>query len=50
MIENKPPLDEKAWRDRQRARNRVLGLVLGSLAVLFFVITIVKLGLQGPAG
>jgi hypothetical protein len=42
--------DPDAWRARQRARNRVLGLVLGALAVLFFAITMAKLGLQGHGG
>ncbi len=36
--------DLDAFRARQKSRNRVMGLVLGSLAVLFFAITIVKLG------
>ena len=31
-------------RARQRARNRVLGLLLGGFVVLFFAITIVKIG------
>lgn len=29
---------------RQRARSKALGLVLGALAILFFVVTIAKLG------
>ena len=29
---------------RQRARSKALGLVLGALAVLFFIVTIAKLG------
>jgi hypothetical protein len=29
---------------RRRSRSRALGIVLGALAVLFFVITIAKLG------
>ena len=33
-----------AFRARQKSRNRVMGLVLGGLAILFFAITIVKLG------
>ena len=40
------PEDEQAWRLRQRGRNRVVGLVLGGFAVLFFAITIVKLALN----
>lgn len=45
-----PAIDMTEHRARQRSRNRVLGLILGSLAVLFFAITIVKLGLNGEAG
>ena len=45
-----PPPDQQAWRERQRSRNRVLGLILGGLALLFFAITIVKLGAQGGGG
>lgn len=29
---------------RQRARSKALGLVLGALVILFFVVTIAKLG------
>lgn len=29
---------------RQRARSKALGLVLGALAILFFVVTLAKLG------
>jgi hypothetical protein len=29
---------------RQRARSKALGLVLGALAILFFIVTIAKLG------
>ncbi|MBB3360181.1 TRAP-type C4-dicarboxylate transport system permease small subunit [Novosphingobium capsulatum] len=39
-------IDLKAFRARQKARNRALGLVLGALVVLFFAITVVKLGVQ----
>ncbi|MFC4294401.1 hypothetical protein ACFO0A_04935 [Novosphingobium tardum] len=35
-----------AYRARQRGRNRVMGLVLGGLAILFFAITMAKLGLK----
>lgn len=45
------PLNEEQtalYRARQRSRNRVLGLVLCALAVLFFAITIVKIA--GQAG
>ena len=36
------PDDE--YRRRQRARNRVVGLALVGLAVLFFAITLARLG------
>lgn len=45
------PLNEEQtalYRARQRGRNRVLGIVLCALAVLFFAITIVKIA--GQAG
>ena len=29
---------------RQRARSKALGLVLGALAILFFIVTLAKLG------
>jgi hypothetical protein len=38
--------DLEQFRARQRSRNRALGIVLGSLAVLFFAITIVKMGIK----
>lgn len=38
--------DLEAFRARQKARNRALGLLLGALVVLFFAITIAKLGVQ----
>lgn len=34
-------------RERQAARSRVMGLVLVGLCVLFFLITIVKIGVWG---
>ncbi len=34
-------------RERQASRSRVLGLILVALAVLFFSITLVKVGLWG---
>lgn len=43
---SQPPLsatETDALRTRQRARNKVLGLILGFLAVLFFSISIVKI-------
>lgn len=39
-------VDMVEFRARQKARNRALGLVLGALVVLFFAITIVKMGIQ----
>lgn len=42
----RPEIDMDEYRARQKARNRVLGMVLGGLAILFFAITIVKLGLK----
>lgn len=43
--------DLAAFRARQKSRNRMMGLVLGGLAILFFAITIVKLSasVQGAA-
>ncbi len=41
-----PLPDSDAWRARQRARNRVMGVFLGGLAILFFAITIAKLGIR----
>ena len=40
------PAETEAWRARQKSRNRMMGLVLGGLAILFFAITIVKLGVS----
>jgi hypothetical protein len=34
-------------RARQSGRNRMMGLVLGSLAILLFAITIVKIAIPG---
>jgi hypothetical protein len=34
-------------RKRQAARSRVMGIILGGLCVLFFAITIVKVGVWG---
>lgn len=48
--DRRQPIDDKAWRERQRSRNRVLGLILGGLALLFFAITIAKLGIAGDVG
>lgn len=41
---NEPDLVQ--FRARQKARSRVLGLILAALAVLFFAITIVKISNQ----
>ncbi|MEG9862088.1 MAG: hypothetical protein V6Z81_06250 [Parvularculales bacterium] len=38
-----PFLGEEQWRARRR-RARVLGFVLAGLVILFFIVTIVKLG------
>ena len=45
-MSERPPVDGRAFRARQRSRNRVVGLLLGGFAVLFFAITIVKLALN----
>lgn len=37
------PADLEEYYRRQRARSRVMGLILGGLAILFFFITIAKL-------
>lgn len=37
------PEEQKIIQDRQRARARVMGVVLGALVVLFFAITIAKM-------
>jgi hypothetical protein len=46
MNDDTPP-DMDAYRARQRGRNRALGLILGFLAILFFAITIVRMGPEG---
>jgi hypothetical protein len=38
------PEHEAEYRRRQQARARVMALVLGALAILFFAITIAKMG------
>ncbi len=38
------PAEEKAFTQRRAARSRVIGLVLAALAVLFFLITVVRMG------
>jgi hypothetical protein len=55
MIEDKGPqkvgdLDlaqSQLVRERQQARARMMGLVLACLCVLFFAITVVKVGVWG---
>lgn len=37
--------ETKLLRARQRSRNRVLGIILGSLVILFFAISIVKIAI-----
>ena len=48
MIEpNKPPVGitlSREQKKRQRARNIAIGLVVGALCVLFYAMTIVRLG------
>ena len=47
MTDPIPPMTDtetEAFRARQKSRNLVMGLILGGLAILFFAITIVKLG------
>jgi hypothetical protein len=36
-----------AVRQRQQARAKMMGLLLGGLCILFFAITIVKIGVWG---
>lgn len=40
------PEEEKAVRARQKSRALVLGLLLGGLVILFYAITIAKLGMR----
>lgn len=40
------PEEQKEIRARQKSRAIVTGLILGGLVVLFYAITIVKLGAQ----
>lgn len=44
--ENMTAEQTELYRARQRGRNKVLGIVLGSLAILFFAISIVKIAAQ----
>ena len=43
---DEPPLDRAEFDARRRGRNRALGLALALFAILFFAITIAKLGLK----
>ena len=49
MTEHRPYTVEETRliRERQAARSRVMGLVLIGLCALFFLITIVKIGVWG---
>lgn len=51
MTQPEPPVftpeETRLVRERQAARSRVMGLVLVGLCVLFFLITIVKIGVWG---
>ena len=49
MTEQRPYTAEETRliRERQAARSRVMGLVLIGLCILFFLITIVKIGVWG---
>ena len=38
------PAEQEARRKRQRRNSIALGLVLGALVVIFYVLTIVKMG------
>jgi hypothetical protein len=38
------PEDQIRYQARQHARARIMALILGGLCVLFFAITIVKIG------
>jgi len=46
MIDDPRAHDLEQFRARQKSRNKVLGLILGALAVLFFAISIAKIGMQ----
>jgi 4-amino-4-deoxy-L-arabinose transferase-like glycosyltransferase len=38
------PEEERAVRARQKSRSLILGLLLGFLVILFYAITVVKIG------
>jgi hypothetical protein len=40
--------ESEQLRARQRSRNRVMGLILGFLVILFFAISIVKIAAPHP--
>lgn len=42
---NDPQFDLAEYRKRQKSRARVMGIMLGAFAVLFFFITIAKMQL-----
>jgi hypothetical protein len=41
------PAQSRLVRARQQSRARMMGLVLGGLCILFFAITVVKVGVWG---
>lgn len=41
------PEQLRQLRERQKGRAMVMGLVLGGLAILFYLITIAKIGVAG---
>jgi hypothetical protein len=51
MTEQKPEMlsteQSRLVRERQQGRARMMGLILGGLCILFFAITIVKIGVWG---
>jgi hypothetical protein len=49
QIDDRPftPEETQMIRKRQAARSRVMGAVLIALCILFFLITIVKIGVWG---
>lgn len=49
-IETRPftAAETDALRARQRERNKVMGLILGFLVILFFAISIVKIAAKPP--
>ena len=38
------PAEQQAFEARRAARSRAIGLVLGALVVLFFLLTLVRMG------